>query len=129
MCDESFWGRDRLLQQDAPVGESGMARNQAELEAERLRAEIKAGLAHATRLSAEGRHREALTDCRRLHDKAPRNADVLGMLGGLYARTGELNKALVHLAQALVASHRNPLVLYTLAQVYLQAGTPVHALH
>src|SRR4051794_4113125 len=106
-----------------------MARNQAEIEAERVRAEITAGLAHAKRLMAEGRYHEALAICRRLHNTAPRHAEVLGLLGGLYARTGELNKALLYLAQALVGTHRNPLVLYTLAQVYLQAGTPVHALH
>src|SRR5690349_10588669 len=102
-----------------------MARNPAEVEAERTRAEIAARLGQAQRLVGEGRYREALVICRHLRETAPANADVLGLLGLVYARTGELSKALTHLAEALLHSQRNARVLHTLAEVYLQAGTPV----
>src|SRR5690349_9198167 len=71
----------------------------------------------------------ALAVCRRLQAGAPAHSDILGLLGLLYAQTGNLKQGLENLAEALLVGPRSPIILYHLAQVYLQAGAPVHALH
>ncbi|HUS16201.1 MAG TPA: hypothetical protein VM536_14480 [Chloroflexia bacterium] len=94
-----------------------------------LDATAAASLEHAQRLTAQGREQDALITCKRLYAQAPRNPDVLGLLGYLCGRTGQLEKALMYLAEALLLAPRRQLVLYHLAGVYLQAGAPMHALH
>ncbi|HET7078966.1 MAG TPA: hypothetical protein VFM49_16140 [Chloroflexia bacterium] len=94
-----------------------------------LDAATEAALAHARQLTAQGRYRDALAVCRRLRAGAPAHSDILGLLGWLYAQTGSLKQGLENLAEALVVGPRSPIILYHLAQVYLQAGAPVHALH
>jgi len=88
-----------------------------------------AALEHASRLAAQGRSADALAMCRRLNANAPGHAEILSLLGLLLARTGDLQKGLATLAQALLIAPHDPLVLYNLAQVYLWAGAPMHALH
>ncbi len=106
-----------------------MGRNATDVDAEHAREELLAGLDHARRLADEGRVREALAICVRLKAVAPTHPELLGLLGTLYARNGRLGPALAHLAEALLHAQRDSRLLWELAQVYLQAGAPVHALH
>jgi tetratricopeptide (TPR) repeat protein len=120
-------------------GDDLMARNPMKLDRDEQRvdpqragvldAATEAALAHARQLTAQGRYRDALAVCRRLRAGAPAHSDILGLLGWLYAQTGSLKQGLENLAEALVVGPRSPIILYHLAQVYLQAGAPVHALH
>jgi tetratricopeptide (TPR) repeat protein len=91
-------------------------------------AQMTQALDQARRLTLQGRHREALAICLRLVEVTA-HPDVLGLLGALYARNGQLGKALEQLAHALLLAPRNAGLLYELSQVYLQAGAPAHALH
>ena len=90
---------------------------------------IVARLEQVRRLAAQGRTADALALCRRLDHDAPRQPAILCLLGMLYTRSGALAQALAQLAEALLLSPSDATVLYHLAQVYLQAGAPVHALH
>ncbi len=120
-------------------GEDLMARNPMKLDRDERRVEphkpgtldaaTEAALAHARQLTAQGRYRDALAVCRRLQAGAPAHSDILGLLGWLYAQTGNLKQGLENLAEALLVGPRSPIILYHLAQVYLQTGAPVHALH
>jgi Tfp pilus assembly protein PilF len=91
-------------------------------------AQMTQTLDQARRLTLQGRHRDALAICLRLVEVTS-HPDVLGLLGALYARNGQLGKALEQLAHALLLAPRNAGLLYELSQVYLQAGAPAHALH
>ncbi len=90
---------------------------------------VVARLEQVRRLAAQGRTSDALALCRRLNQDVPHQPAILGLLGMLYTRSGALAQALEQLAGALLLAPSDPTVLYHLAQVYLQAGAPVHALH
>ncbi len=90
---------------------------------------IVARLEQVRRLAAQGRTADALALCRRLDHDVPRQPTILCLLGMLYTRSGALAQALAQLAEALLLAPSDATVLYHLAQVYLQAGAPVHALH
>ncbi len=76
-----------------------------------------------------GRVAEALAACRPLATRYPREWRVLGWLGLLYARQGDIHQALERLTEALAVSPAHPVeVLTNLALVYSAADAPMHAL-
>src|SRR5438270_12013493 len=79
------------------------------------REQVLAGLAAARRLVAEGRDRDALAACRRLHSQVPADGEVLALLGLLHARLGDLEKGLAHLVEALLLAPGSATVLWSLA--------------
>lgn len=86
-------------------------------------------LAQVETLYRTGRAAEALAACRPLAARYPRDWRVLGLLGLLYARQGEIHPALERLTEALAVSPAHPVeVLTNLALVYEEAGAPMHAL-
>ena len=92
-------------------------------------AELARALGQVETLYRTGRVPEALAACRPLATRYPREWRVLGMLGLLYAREGDIHQALERLTAALAVSPAHPVeVLTNLALVYSAADAPMHAL-
>lgn len=92
-------------------------------------AELARALAQVETLQRTGRVAEALAACRPLATRYPREWRVLGLLGLLYARQGDIHQALERLTEALAVSPTHPVeVLTNLALVYGEADAPMHAL-
>jgi tetratricopeptide (TPR) repeat protein len=86
-------------------------------------------LAQVETLYRTGRAPEALAACRPLAVRYPRDWRVLGLLGLLHARQGDIHQALERLTEALAVSPAHPVeVLTNLALVYGEADAPMHAL-
>src|SRR5689334_21560370 len=71
-------------------------------------AELARALAQVETLYRTGRVPEALAACRPLATRYPRESGVLGMLGLLYAREGNIHQALERLTAALAVSPAHP---------------------
>jgi tetratricopeptide (TPR) repeat protein len=92
-------------------------------------AELARALTQVETLYRTGRVPEALAACRPLATRYPREWRVLGLLGLLYAREGNIHQALERLTAALAVSPAHPVeVLTNLALVYTAADAPMHAL-